>query len=124
MEVYATLDQLKRALGLPVSETEQEVDERLSIALVIATCYVATYVGAELEDPLGTWDPEGELELVEGIPAAYVQGALVAAVRIMRGPDVPFGVAGGLGEAAVYIARGIPEADTVLAGHRVDFGIG
>lgn len=48
---------------------------------------------------------------------------LVAAARFLRSADVPFGVAGGLGDLAIRIYADIPEAELHLFGLRESWGV-
>lgn len=127
MRTYATLDALKTRLGLPSSTTA--VDERAALALVTATAWVDHYLGTEVT-PDDVWsvpdDPDDwddELEVDDTATAAMVGATLVVAVRFYKSADVPFGIASGLGDLAMYVSRSIPEAETMLLGHRELWGI-
>lgn len=123
MRTYASLAALKGELGIPDASTAQ--DAQLALALVAGAAWVDHRRGIEPTEGDDTWtgDPD-ELVLEEDAPAGVVAAAIVAAVRFYKSPDVPFGVAGGLGDLAVYVSRTIPEAEVLLLGHRSAWGIG
>lgn len=127
MRSYASLAQLRQALGLPAASTGQ--DPRLALALVAGTWYVDQLLGVELVDPDDVWtepDPEdvaASLDVVADADAALVAACIVVAVRFYKSADVPFGHSGGIGEAVAYVSRGVPEADLILVGKRQAFGI-
>lgn len=121
MRSYAELEALKLALAIPEATTGQ--DARLSLALVLATSWVDHFLGLEPVEDGDLWDPDGELEVEDGVPAARVSATVAAGVRFYKSPDVPFGVAGGIGDLAVYVSRSIPEAEVILLGHREAWGI-
>lgn len=113
--VYATAADLAAVTGLLAT------DDRLALALVMASRWVDYVMTGEadtapLPDPL----------TVELVPQAVGirQATLVAAGRFLRSADIPFGVAGGLGDLAVYVRSDIPEAEMHLVGHRSSWGIG
>jgi len=94
-----------------------ESDPRLLMALVVASGYVARRVGFPLIVS-GEWD--GTVTVVPS--AGYVQQATVSAsVRMYKGPDVPFGLAGT--DLVAYVRSTMPEVDLALFGHRTDFGV-
>jgi len=92
-------------------------DPRLLTALVVASGYVAGRIGAPFVTQ-GEWD--GTVVVVPS--AGYVQQAVVSAsVRMFKGPDVPFGLAGT--DLVAYVRSTMPEVDLALFGHRTDFGV-
>lgn len=93
-------------------------DPRLLTALVVASGYVATRTGTTLLVQ-GEWDG---LTVTVLPTAGYVQQAVVSAsIRMYKGPDVPFGLAGT--DLVAYVRSTMPEVDLALFGHRTDFGV-
>jgi hypothetical protein len=113
-DIYAQPDALAAVTGLQAS------DARLSAALLMASRWVDYVMTGEadltpVDDPIATrYVPQ---------PIGIRQATLVAAARFLRSADVPFGVAGGLGDLAVYVKSDIPEAEMHLVGHRTSWGI-
>lgn len=122
MRTYASLASIKLALGIPSADTAQ--DARLALALVVGTAWVDTKLGLTIETPDTEWtgDPD-DLAVVSEPESAYVSATIVAATRFAKSSDVPFGVAGGLGDMAVHVSRSIPEAELILMGHHEEWGI-
>lgn len=84
------------------------------------THYVPVGANAPTPRPI---DPPVSLVLVP-VDVGVRQASLVAATRFLRSPDVPFGVAGGLGDLAIRIYADIPEAELHLTGLHQSWGIG
>jgi hypothetical protein len=116
--VYCDEADVARALGLPASTPGSE---KLQAAAIYGSRYVDLVIGNEPAPSVGP--PYTTLRVP--CEPAWTQGAIVAAVRFTKSPDVPFGAAGGLGDLAVYVrGTSIPEVDLLLTGHRQAFGIG
>lgn len=93
-------------------------DPRLLTALVVASGYVATRVGTVL---LLQPDWDGATVVVLPAPGHVQQAVVSASVRMYKGPDVPFGLAGT--DLVAYVRSTMPEVDLALFGHRTDFGV-
>jgi len=123
MKSYATLAQLKGKLAIASSDTTR--DDDLALALVVATRWVDRYNGDldVLADDVWTGDAD-DLEVATGAKANVVLATIVVAVRYMKSPDVPFGIAG-LNDAGVvaYVRSSIPEAEILLQESRTSWGI-
>jgi len=57
------------------------------------------------------------------VDIAVRQATLVAAARFLRSGDIPFGVAGGLGDLAIRVYASIPEAEMHLLGLHESWGV-
>lgn len=118
--VYADRASLAKIVGQPTGQ-----DDRLDLALVMASRWVDRVIGGPEVDPPLNVPVEPPLTLtVEPVDAGMRQATLVAAARFLRSPDVPFGVAGGMGDLAVRIYADIPEAELHLLGLRQSWGVG
>lgn len=116
--VYASRTELAEALGV---SGVSGLNDRLDMALLIASRWVDYRIGNTVtQDDV---QPPVTLTVVNCQPAVH-QATLAAATRFYKSTDVPFGVAGGLGDAAVYIKTYIPEAEMLLLGQRTSWGIG
>lgn len=106
---YAPLSDLVTPLGRTAAQLAD--DERAAIALYAGSRYCDDRLGVE-------WEPLEEVDALEVAAAdPMVRAAtVVAAVRFYKAADVPWGVAGGMGDMPVYVRRGIPEADQLLRG--------
>lgn len=115
--VYASRTELAATLGMT---GVTGLDDRLDLALLIASRWVDYRTGTTVDQAAVT--APYTLTVVASQPAVK-QATISAATRFYKSPDVPFGVAGGLGDLAVYIKSSIPEAELLLLGHRVSWGI-
>lgn len=117
-DVYATPADLDASLG---SASGTGTVERRNVALILASRWVAYRVGMIVTDT----EIPASVPTVTYIPArpAWRDATIAAAVRFYRSPDVPWGAAGGLGDAAVYVSRSMPEVELMLLGQRVAFGV-
>jgi hypothetical protein len=116
--VYVTIDDVRQATGAATGPVQ---DDRLATVAILGSRYVDGVTGTLVADVDAI--PPYTLELVP-CPPAWRLAALAAAVRYSKSPDLPFGAVGGLGDAAVYVrGTSIPEADLILAGHRLSWGI-
>ena len=121
--VYATLADLSALVGQP-----QGQDDRLAVALVMGSRWVDHKVGYNVADESQPVDPtpvETPITLaVVPVRVEARQACLVASVRFMRSGDIPFSVAGGLGDLAVRVSSDIPEAELQLLGLRKAWPVG
>lgn len=120
MKSYASLAALKRRLAITASTS----DDDLAAALVAATRWVDLRIGDEpAADDLWTGDP-ADIVVATDPPANRVILTIGLAVRFYKGADVPFGIAG-LSDAGLvaYVQRMYPEADLLLFGQRVMWGL-
>lgn len=117
--VYASRTELATALGVTGASG---LDSKLDLALVVASRWVDEYTGTTYTQE--NIDQDGTLTLtLTDCPPSFKQATIVAAARFYKSPDVPFGIAGGLGDLAVRIKQSIPEAEVLLMGRRVSWGI-
>jgi hypothetical protein len=122
MKSYASLAVLKGRLGI----TTTNHDDDLALALVTATRLVDIYVGDldVVADDLWTGDAD-DLDVEATPTSALVAATLAAAVRIYKGADVPFGVAGMSDQGIVaYVRQSMPEVALALTGQAVSWGVG
>ena len=125
LKVYADAFTFQQTLGLQSPD-----DLRINTALVLASRWVDAYLGwsnvmspadeYDWTDP-DLWDSD-PLVVVE-CPTAVRQATIAAAVRFYKSPEVPWGVAGGLGDMAVYVKTSMPEVGLMLMGLRNTWGI-
>ena len=125
---YASTADLAAILGQPTGQ-----DERLATALVMASRYADKVVGYNIGSRVAGDDPELPIDstpvespitlTVQPVPIGARQATLIYAGRFMRSPDVPFGVAGGLGDLAIRIFANVPEAEMALFGLRDEWGV-
>lgn len=122
--VYAEPDALAAAVGLPSGN-----DEKLIVALVLASRWVDEYLGRdglsaadEYDFTDDAWYEASAVTVLE-CPAAVRLATIAAGVRFLKSPDVPWGVAGGLGDMAVYVKTRMPEVELMLMGLRESWGI-
>ena len=118
-DTYASMADLEAVIGASAGESQVR---RRELCLIAATRWVAHRIGAPVTDEL--LDPGAPSVGVNTVPAkaAWAQATLEAAVRFYKGPDVPWGVAGGWDEA-VYVRQNMPEVELILFGHRVAWGV-
>jgi hypothetical protein len=117
---YATEAELQAALG-----GIQPADNRLKMALWVASTWVRQYLG--INDPDWSsqdidWSYDWDVSEVE-CPAYLKTATIAAAVRILKAPDVPWGAAGGLGDVAVYVKNRLPEVELMLMGRKQSWGV-
>lgn len=120
--VYADLGALKAVVGNPAGQ-----DDRLHIALVMASRWVDRTIGrnaADAEVPIDATPVDVPVSIdVVPVDIGIRNATVVAAARFLRSPDIPFGAAGGLGDLAVYVKADIPEAEAHLLGLRTKWGV-
>jgi len=117
---YATEAELQAALG-----GIQPADNRLKMALWVASTWVRQYLGINDPDWLSQdidWSYEWDVSEQE-CPAYLKTATIAAAVRILKAPDVPWGAAGGLGDVAVYVKNRLPEVELMLLGRKQSWGV-
>lgn len=124
--VYASTQELAAVVGQPVGQ-----DERLSLALVMASRWVDRVVGYNAGE-VGA-DPAVPVDatlialpvtvLVKAVDVGVRNATLVAAARFLRSPDAPFSVLGGMGDLAIRVGMDIPEAELHLLGLHDSWGI-
>jgi len=118
--VYVSPEDVRAAVGAAAGASQ---DDRLTTVAILGSRYVDGIVGTLVADE-STAVPPYTVEVVP-CPPAWRLAALAAAVRFSKSPDLPFGAVGGLGDSAVYVrGTSIPEADLILTGHRLSWGIG
>lgn len=123
-DVFASPDELASYLGgstLTPGRAATSHDQRRNLALITASRWVAYRVGLGVtDDPI----PPGDVVVnpVEARPA-WRAATLVVATRFYRSPDAVFGAMGGFGDDAVYVRAAIPEAELLLVGQTVSFGV-
>ena len=122
---YASLTQVKGRLAIPVATTTHDND--IALALVCATRAVDIAIGdldVAADDTWNATNQAADMAVEATATAALVMATIDLAVRIYRGPDVPFGVAGmSDGQMVAYVRSWVPEAELLLAGQRVSWGI-
>lgn len=116
-EVYASLSELATVLGGVTGQ-----DDRLTAAIILASRWVDYHLGNTVDDDLVDWTAPITLDVVDCRPAIH-QATIAAAVRFYKSPDVPWGVAGGLGDVATYVKTTMPEVSLILLGQRQAWGI-
>jgi hypothetical protein len=123
-DTFASPAELRPALGAVAGEVN---DRRLALALVTATRWVLHqlgYVPVALDTEAGLMPPDPEP--IPVVPVAiypsWRKACLIAAVRFYQGETVPYGVAGGW-DMATYVRMSIPDADLVLIGQHLRYGI-
>jgi len=114
---YATRAELAAALGMTGASG---LDDRLDLALIIASRWVDEYTGTDYTQ--ADVSPPYTLTVI-ACPPSFKQATLAAASRFYKSTDVPFGVVGGMGDYAVRIKTSIPEAEAILMGQRLTWGI-
>jgi hypothetical protein len=96
-------------------------DQRRNLALIAASRWVAYRIGIGVtDDPI----PPGDVTVtpVDARPA-WRAATLVVATRFYRSADAVFGAMGGFGDDAVIVRAAIPEAELLLVGQTVSWGI-
>lgn len=122
MDVFVAPDELAPSVGGAAAASAQP--DRLALACITATLWVAQRVGATIT--AGDLVPPYATARIACDPR-WTAAATIAAIRFYRSPDAPFGVLGGLGDMAVTVRQSIPEAELVLQGARLaaaGWGIG
>lgn len=122
--VYALSSEAAPSVGGSTGALSEGNAQRLILACIVATLWVAERVGAELAVPVLAPPYTEERATVD---PRWTAATIVAAGRFYRSPDIPFGVLGGLGDMAVNVKVSIPEAELVLFGARTGdlaWGIG
>jgi hypothetical protein len=117
--VYASLEEAARAIGV---EQTSGVDDRLALALILASRWVDYRVGRTSAADLDTSLTRPYEVTVVARPAGQVMATLSAAVRFYAAPDVPFGVLS-VGDIGMAVRSSIPEAELHLLGQRTAWGI-
>lgn len=120
MKSYASVADLRDRLG--ISGTAK--DDELALALVAATRWVDVMTdGDATADDVWTGDA-ADIVVDTAATAAIVQLVIGLGVRIYKGPDVPFGIAGMSDNGLVaYVRRVYPEAELLLVGQRSTWGL-
>lgn len=116
-DVYASRSDLSAAIGGTISGA----DDRLDLAVLVASRWVDYRVGNDVVES----DLTAPYTLtVVACPPAWKAATIAAAVRFLKSPDVPFGVAGmdGSGMTA-YVRSSMPEVELLLFGHRMAWGM-
>jgi hypothetical protein len=116
-EVYATVQDLATVLGGVTGQ-----DDRLTVALILASRWVDYHLGKTVTDHEVDWTAPITLDVVDSRPSVHL-ATIAAAVRFYKSPDVPWGVAGGLGDVATYVKTTMPEVALILLGQREAWGI-
>lgn len=116
-EVYATVQDLATVLGGVTGQ-----DDRLTVALILASRWVDYHLGKTVADHVVDWTAPITLDVVDSRPSVHL-ATIAAAVRFYKSPDVPWGVAGGLGDVATYVKTTMPEVALILLGQREAWGI-
>jgi hypothetical protein len=116
-EVYATVQDLATVLGGVTGQ-----DDRLTVALILASRWVDYHLGKTVTDDVVDWTAPITLDVVDSRPSVHL-ATIAAAVRFYKSPDVPWGVAGGLGDVATYVKTTMPEVALILLGQREAWGI-
>ncbi len=126
--VYADRAALAASVGNPTGQ-----DERLDIALVMASRWVDRKVGLSVSSreagdepilPVDTTALDAPVSLVVlAVDVGARNATLVAAARFLRSGDIPFGVAGGMGDLAIRVFADIPEAEMHLFGLKEAWGV-
>jgi hypothetical protein len=119
LDVFASIDELKRALPLSGPYHERHG----ALALLAASRHVLHTVGYLIDDDVDVpVDPAPIVVVPVACRSSWRIATLDAAVRFYKGMEVPFGVAGGW-DMATYVRMSIPDVDLALLGERVAFGI-
>jgi hypothetical protein len=123
-DTFASPAELRPALGAVAGEVSER---RLGLALIAATRWVLHQLGYVIsisDADRGKLPPDPAPLPVTPIAIYPVwrKACLIAAVRFYQSEAVPFGVAGGW-DMATYVRMSIPDADLVLIGPRMRFGI-
>lgn len=117
IHVYASLSELAGVLGGVTGQ-----DDRLSAALILASRWVDYHLGNSVTDHDVDWTAPYTLNVQDCRPSIH-SATLAAAVRFYKSPEVPWGVAGGLGDVAAYVKTTMPEVALMLLGQRHSWGI-
>ena len=107
MADWPSLDELKGQLGITV-ELPPEREVTLQRALDAARNQVLI---------------DTSIEYLDEPPDEVSAAALLLAVRIVKAPDAPFGVAAVFDAGGIYKAVSDPDYRRLLKGHRAAFGI-
>lgn len=120
-DVFASMSDLEAVVGAAAGEAQTR---RRELALIAATRWVAYRIGVPMATGDELLDPQVPSVGVDVVPAraSWYEATLAAAVRFYKGPDVPWGVAGGWDEA-VYVRQSMPEVELVLFGQRERWGL-
>jgi len=110
VDTWPTLEELKSQLGIN-GELPQDRETVLTRALAASIDLVLT-------------DTSGEL--LEDTPEPTPQqaaAALLLAVRVVKAPDAPFGIAAVFDSGGLYKASNDPDYRKLLKGQRSNFGV-
>jgi hypothetical protein len=115
---YASAYDLASALG--ITEIDESLYSRLSLAVAVATNFVKYKIGAVVDE--AETDFTG-ITVVDA-RASHKAATIVAAVRFYQSPNVPFGTSGFGGDGmTAWVSKSIPEVDLILFGERRAWGI-
>jgi hypothetical protein len=119
LDVFASIDELKRALPLSGVYNERHG----ALALLAASRHVLHALGYAIDVDAEVPPDPASIDVVPvACRSSWRIATLVAAVRFYKGMEVPFGVAGGW-DMATYVRMSIPDVDLALLGERVRFGV-
>lgn len=117
VEAYVLPAELRAVVGTPNGQ-----DARVAACCVLGSLWLDFYLGGDPTVP--AWDDSPTVVRAEGTTYPQQHGALLLAERLFRSPDVPFGVAGGLGDLAVRVySLTVPEAELAALGLRQSWGV-
>lgn len=115
---YVLPAELRAVIGVPNGQ-----DARVAACCVLGSVWLDHYLGA-VEPVIPEYDDAAAIVRAAGTTYPLQHGALLLAERLYRSPDVPFGVAGGLGDLAVRVySLSVPEAELAALGLRQSWGI-
>jgi hypothetical protein len=100
---YCTVDDLKPFIGTATDAA------RADTAIESASRWIDSALGLTVP-------------FVAPIPSRINLAAINVAVRFYRSPEAPFGVIG-MGEAAMYVGRYLPDVEMLLRGYHESFGV-
>lgn len=113
--VYASRAELSSVLGGTITGA----DDRLDMALIVASRWVEYRVGLDVTEA----DLSAPYTLVVvACHPAYKAATLAAAVRFFKAADAPWGVAS-LGDMSAYVKTSMPDVELLLMGQRQAFGL-
>lgn len=113
--VYATVDEVKRAIG---NQNSSGTEDRVVLALIVASRWVDYHVGRSTAADLDTnLVPPYEVEVVPR-PAGQVLATLAAATYLHGSPDRVL-----VGDIRALVTTSIPDAAFHLLGQRQAWGI-
>lgn len=120
MAAWVTLEQLKQALGVTNSSSDEVLEQACAASI--------EQVKHDVSGTLRPWDDTGDPEADPPVPADVVTdslgaASLVLAVMIAKAPAAPYGIVAAFDTGAVRVAADHPTYRRLLRGSRRAFGV-